>query len=60
MNATFITSGEVTHCGIFYLVGRLGLKTPIRLSSCLPEYYLPNHKIKIDEYGNPWVKGEIK
>tara|TARA_R110000772_G_scaffold265799_1_gene387549 strand:- start:623 stop:805 length:183 start_codon:yes stop_codon:yes gene_type:complete len=57
MGPTFTTSGIVEPLGKVYLVGRLGMKTPIMLSVCLPEYHQPNRQVKIDEYGNPWVKG---
>lgn len=62
MTPTFITAGYVqceynedgtTKC---YWVSRKGMDTPIRLMKCIKEYYSVGAHIKIDEYGNAWVK----
>jgi hypothetical protein len=63
MKATFITNGEYRavesiNAPTYYLVGRKGMDTAIRLSKFIPEYAIEGKYIKIDGYGNPWVKAE--
>jgi hypothetical protein len=61
MKETFITNGEVETIykgeHIFgYNVGRKNFKTTIFLTQFQEEYNTPDVRVKIDAWGNAWIK----